>query len=397
MSRPLRLVVLIGAYAPVVGGGERHAQSLSEALVRQGHQVTVVTRRTRAELAPREEINGVRVIRVGPAGFPRWGKYLMMPAAAWTLFRLRKETDVLQVCAFRVLGWVGVWHRGVTGVPVVLRAEACGEWSGAFTGKPVRGVLRFFLRLRNRCFLRCDRFLSISRVIRAEYVEGGIPESKILDITNGIELTPFRPADNAVERTALRRDLGLPDSGRLWCYAGKLIRGKGLSRLVDVFAEIAPRHPDLKLVLIGSGAGQFLDCEAEIREKVRQKELEFRVVFTGYTDRIPEMLRACEGMVFPSEAESLGLAPVEAMASGLPVIVSDVGGLKDVVEDGKSGLRVSPRDNAAWVAAWESLLDDPTRAAKLARAGRERAARLFDIERVAAETAEQFAELLTER
>ena len=107
MNKPCRLAILIGTYFTVVGGGERHAQLLAEAMVRQGHKVTVITRRSSPELPAEEMLNGVRILRTGPVNQPRWGKYLMMPGAFRLLWRNRKEYDVLMVCAFRVLGWVG--------------------------------------------------------------------------------------------------------------------------------------------------------------------------------------------------------------------------------------------------------------------------------------------------
>jgi glycosyltransferase involved in cell wall biosynthesis len=394
-AQPLRLTLLIGTYYPVVGGGERHAQLLAETLVRQGHQVRVVTRRSSAELAAREDFHGVEIFRVAGGGSPRWGKYWMMPAAFWQLWRLRKETDVVLVCAFRVLGWVGAIFRIFSGLPVVLRAEACGEWSGAFltanqTAEKPSAPLRGLLFVRNRLLLRCDRFLSISGVIREEYLSGGIPEAKILGITNGIDLGPFQPVRDAGEKAALRRRLGLPEQGRIWCYAGKLIQGKGLDFLIGVFAGLAVDHPDLLLLLIGSGEGQFLSREKELQEQVAALGLGGRVRFTGYTREVEAYLRASDGMVFPSEAESLGLAPVEAMACGLPVLVSDVGGLKDVVEDGVSGLRLPVRDEAAWDRAWRKLLGDPGLARSLGRAGRERAVERFEIGAVARRTADSF-------
>ena len=391
---PLRVMMLIGAYAPVVGGGERHAQLLSEALVAQGQEVTVLTRRTQADFPREEVLHGVRVRRVGPSGMPRWGKYLMMPAAAWYLWRHRHAYDVLQVCAFRVLGWVGGWISLTTGKAVVLRAEACGEWSGAFTRKEKPNpVLRGYLAVRNRVLLRCDRFLSISRVIREEYVAGGIPEEKILEITNGIDLQPFRPAGSAAEQRGLREALGLPVAVPCWCYLGKLIEGKGLTFLLQLFAEMRRTHPELHLVLIGAGGGQFLDCEAELRTQVADLGLQGAVTFTGYTTRVPEWLRACDGLLFPSEAESLGLAAVEAMASGIPVLVSDVGGLKDVVTHDVNGMRLPPKDLDAWQRAWTSLLGDPERSRRLAQAGRERAVAGFDIREIAQQTTAAFSAL----
>ncbi len=396
---PLSLLFVIGTYHPVVGGGEKHAQGLAEELVRRGHRVRVLTRRTSANLPRRECLNGVEVERLGPSGFPRLGKYLLLPAACLKVLCLRREYDVLQVCAFRVLGWVGVFASRISGKPVVLRAEACGEWSGDFIRGKKGPLLRAYLALRNHAFLGCDSFLSISSVVRNEFLHGGIPTGRILDITNGIDFSPYRPAAGPEEKRGLRRQWGWPEGAPLWASTGKLIRGKGMDRLIRVLARLRPSHPDLRLVLIGSGAGQSLNVEPELRELSRTLGVADRVIFTGYSTRVGDMLRACDGFVFASDAESLGLAAVEAMATGLPVLLSDVGGLKEVLPDGvEAGSRLPPGEEAAWERAWDALLrQDPDQLRALGARGRATVLARYDIREVAAATEAAFRSVLARR
>ncbi|MDR0994457.1 MAG: glycosyltransferase, partial [Verrucomicrobiota bacterium] len=140
-SRP-RVCVLTGSFHPVVGGGERHARLLCRELAARGLLVHVLTRRRTPESARREEMDGFTVVRVGPSGFSRLGKYLMLPAACFQLWRLRKKYDVVYVAGLRVLGWAGMLAQACLGKPCVLRAEARGEFSGEFIWKTPEGVIR---------------------------------------------------------------------------------------------------------------------------------------------------------------------------------------------------------------------------------------------------------------
>ena len=356
-----RVCIVTGNFYPVVGGGERHAQLLGRAMVQQGARVLVITRRRYRELARREVIDGIEVHRVAPAGCARTGKYLMLMPAVWRLWRERASYDVIYVCGLRVLGLAGVVAGWLTGKPCVLRAEARGEMDGAFIWQSPEGrvsagrrlLFRPLIAARNGLFRRAAGFLSISTPISEEFLAAGVPAARMEVIPNGIDVSLFAPLD-AEARMAMRQRLGWP-AGRIFAYAGKLNRGKGLELLLRVWTRYAARHADGHLVLIGSGGGQHLSCEETLRAMVRENGLEARVTFTGYVERVGDYLAAADVFVFPSESESMGLVVLEAMACGVPVIASRIPGVMDMVRDGETGMLIETRDEAAWLAALEGI------------------------------------------
>lgn len=362
-ARAPRMALLIGSFHPVVGGGERHARLLARAWARHDASAWVVTRRRHPTSRRHEQLDGFAILRVGPSGFPRLGKYLMLPAALLALWKRRHDYDVLYVCGLRVLGVVGLGVQALTGKPCILRAEARGEWNGAFVWQSPEGrvrrmrrwVFRPLVNLRNAWLKQARGFVAISTPVLEEFIEGGIPEARIARIPNGIDTEVFRPIEPG-ERAALRRELGFPD-GRVFVYSGKLNRGKGLEHLLRVWRSYAADRPRDRLVLVGSGKGQSLSCEEHLRTFVEENGLEASVVFTGYTERVADYLRAADGFLFPSESEAQGLAPLEAMACGLPVIASRIPGVMDMIRDGENGTLVDPRDEAGWLAAMRRLAD----------------------------------------
>ena len=394
-----RICLLTDSYYPVVGGGEAHARLLCGEFHRRGVPVFVLTGHKVEDSPAFEKVDGVPVYRVPPAGYPRLGKYLMLGSSFWRLIRLRQDYDVVYVCGIRTLGLIAVLVAKLLGKRCVLRSESRGEVSGGFIWEKPDGRVNPLLKalfigpiaLRNWMLRKADAFLSIAEVIRAEYEACRVPREKIISIPNGIDVARFCPVTPEAKR-ALRQKLGLPE-GRLFAYTGKLNRGKGLEFLVRIWKDWGARHPECRLLLIGSGAMQFLSCEKELRHTVKEDGMQDAVIFAGSVSNVHEYLQAADFFVFPSESEALPLALLEALATGLPAVASDIGGCQAIVTDGREGRLAPPNDTDAWVAGLDTLVGDPAKAMAWGHAGRETVVRGFSIAHVAEEHLKLFAEI----
>jgi glycosyltransferase involved in cell wall biosynthesis len=384
----------------VLGGGERHIRELGRRLVESGDAVTVVTRRGEPGWPAEERLDGVRVLRVPPGGGARLGKYLMALPAAWRVVRERREVDLVVVRGTRVLGLPGLVAARLAGRPVVLQAELNGEMSGEIylwgtrlAGGLIDALVRVLVWLRNRLLVGADAFVAMSRQIETEFRAAGVPAEKVRRIPHGVDTRRFQPGE-AAQRAARRLALGLESDALVVAWTGRLLRGKGLETLLDAFAGLAEGEPRARLLLVGSGAGQSLSIEAELRERAAAPPLLGRVVMPGRLDAVEEALVAADVFAFPSDFEALGLSLIEASACGLPSVASRTGGIVDIVEDGVTGLLVPSGDAAALRQALELLLGDPERRAAMGRAARERACREFDERRALARYRSLFGELL---
>jgi glycosyltransferase involved in cell wall biosynthesis len=378
-----RVLFLSESFHPVLGGGETHLLRLGGALVAAGDAATVVTRRSEESWPKAESLDGVRVVRVSPSGPARRGKFLMVPAAMRAVARQARVHDVLVVRGTRVLGLPGLVTGRLFGLPVVLQPEVNGElsgealtWGKAWGGGPGGRLVRGGAALVNLLRRDAEAWVAMSRKIREEMVEAGVPGERVVLIPHGVDTQRFRPAA-AEEQTALRSALGLPP-GPLAAYSGRLLRGKGLETLIDAFAAAADRVADLRLVLLGSGGGQFLSVEGELRARVAERGLGERVRFAGRVERVFDWLRAADFFVLPSLYEGLGIALVEAAACGLPAIGSRTGGIVDVIEDGGSGLLVPPGDARALALALEAVASDAERRPAMGARARQIALARFD-------------------
>jgi len=283
----------------------------------------------------------------------------------------------------RVLGLPGLVGGRASGLGIVMQPETNGElsgeawtWGKAWAEGPAGRLARGATAVRNRWLRDADAFVAMSAVIRDEMRAAGIPGDRIALLRHGVDTERFRPAGPG-EREALRVRLGLA-RGVLAVYSGRLLRGKGLETLLEAFAAVARECEDLSLVLLGSGEGQALSVEDELRGRVAGRGLAERVLFAGRVERVEDTLRAADLFVFPSTFEALGIALVEAAACGLPAVASRTGGIVDVVEDGRSGRLVAPGDAGALAAALRGLATDGDLRAGMGREARAVALTRFD-------------------
>jgi glycosyltransferase involved in cell wall biosynthesis len=255
-------------------------------------------------------------------------------------------------------------------------------WGTPLDRSPIRQAVHAAVRARNRTLRQADAFVAMSRLIRDEFLAAGVDPARVKHLPHGVDTAAFRPALPG-ERDKLRASLGLGDDDVLVTYTGRLLRGKGLETLVDAFAQALPLQPRLRLMLVGSGAGQALSVEDELRAGVEQRRLQPYVVFTGRVDDVAAHLRASDVFAFPSVYEALGLSLVEAASCGLACVGTRTGGIVDVIEDQENGLLVEPGNAGQLSVALRTLGASGALRARLGASARQTALERFDLERSA--------------
>jgi glycosyltransferase involved in cell wall biosynthesis len=187
-------------------------------------------------------------------------------------------------------------------------------------------------------------------------------------IHNGIEIDEFRPMCEEVNRSR----------SYVLCIAAHNEK-KALDVLLKAFAEIVGAHPDISLRLVGDGP-----LRPRLEDRAKALGLRDNVEFLGERSReeVARLLRACLFFVLPSRAESFGLVLCEAMASRKAVVATAIGGIREVVEDGKSGLLVGPEDPRALARAMGTLLEDDAQRESMADAGYKRVLEHFGLARM---------------
>jgi glycosyltransferase involved in cell wall biosynthesis len=364
MTSHARVALVTTYYHPVLGGAEAAARRLAAFLVRRGHDVTVITTLTDAALPRHETIDGARVTRIG-APRPRASarKWTIIPQIASELSRRRADYDVICVIDYRGVGLPAIFVGHRNGRAVAIQAQTEGVLSGSHL-TPFSRLVSWPAR---RAYTRADAIACISKGIQAEAIAAGVPAERVHDLPNTVDTERFHPAE-AGERDRRRAELGWPVDRPLGIFVGRLSREKGIVDLLHAWPRVSA---PATLVVVGPDMpGHPWDESGRAREIAAAPALNGRVIFHGATNDPAPLYRAADFAVVPSHWESFGLSAAEAMASGLAVVASAVGGLTDYIVDGANGLLVPAQKPEALAAAVQQLVDDPTLRARLAAAAR---------------------------
>jgi glycosyltransferase involved in cell wall biosynthesis len=343
-ARRLRVLVLIDMLPPRGGGAERLAVALATHLPRERCEVLVcVTRGAGGALVDQLDAAGVEHFSLG-----RRRSLDVLPfARLWRTLR-RRRVDVLHTHKFGSNVW-GTLVGTLARVPVIVAHEH--TWS--YEGQRLRRLLDRHVVARF-----ADAFVAVSSRDRERMIAlEGVPAGKIVLVPNAY--VP-RPGSGGAGGT-LHRELGLPEGAPVVGTAAVMRPQKALDMLVDAFAQLSEAVPDAHLVLAGDGP-----LRESLERRVDRLGLAARVRFAGYRDDIDRLLRTVDVAVMSSDFEGAPLFPLECMAHDVPLVSTDVGGIRDLLEDGRSVVLVPPRRPAELARALEALLRSPERRASIA-------------------------------
>jgi glycosyltransferase involved in cell wall biosynthesis len=359
----VRIVQVSPFFSPHPGGVESHVRAISGELVRRGHEVTVVTSRYDASLPTESEIDGIRVIRartravvfqtpldtgVGAAvrGLQADVAHLHYPPPLTSYFASRG-------LARRPLPACLTYHCDLY-LPGPAGRVLTGIYERVFLPRTLGRVQTVIVHTRS--------YGLTSRPLRGRTLEV---------IPSAVDLVRFRPD---VDGSAVRTRLGF-DGSRVLAFTGRLVPHKG----VDVIVRALPKLPaDVRLLVVGRGPRL-----PELHALARRLGVDDRIRFCPDVSdaELPQYLRAADLFVFPSQnrLEGFGLVVAEALAAGLPVVIADMPGVREVIEPGKEGLLVEPFIQQDLVEKLTLLLDDPALRRRMALAARERAEQKFGL------------------
>lgn len=361
-SRRPGIVMLLSTAEASLGGTQKQAVRLARELRRRGLEVRLVAKATRRS-AVLEDTDGVPVVRLPVLRRqPAWS--FLVSFVGWAVVN-RRRFDIVHAHNTHV-GVIACLAGWLLGKKVVIKIPGMLYVDYLRPGSGWRAVRRRILTSR------VDRFVAVSREMVAALRASGVPATKVAFLPNGIEVTDPPGRGSLADRAAL---FGNP-TATVALFVGRLVDDKGLDRLLPVWASLPARHGAV-LVIVGDGprraALESLAVSLGLRAGVR---------FVGHRRDVGPFYANADVFVLPSRTEGISNALLEAMAAGLPVVASDIGGNRDVVEDGRSGFLVDWDDRAAPAGILATLLGDPHLRARVGWAAHERALS-FAIDRVA--------------
>jgi sugar transferase (PEP-CTERM/EpsH1 system associated) len=316
----------------------------------------------------------------------REGKDIAIYAKLWRLLR-KLRPDIVHTRNLPTVDSLLI--AAIAGVPYRIHGEHGRDMF------ELHGQNRKYNMLRLLCRPFVHRYISVSRDLAMWLREEvGVPERKIVQIYNGVDTRRFSP------RASDRMPLPVADFAPLGTIVigniGRMAPVKDPLTLVRAFLHLLEMTPDgrqrLRLVLVGDGV-----LRTEIEALVRQEQAINMVWLAGARDDVPQLLRGFDIFALPSLAEGISNTILEAMASGLPVVATRVGGTPEIIVDGVTGMLVPSADPTAMARALSSYIEKPGLMKCHGRAGRERVERVFSIERMVQQYEATYEELLARR
>ena len=353
----MKILMLTWEYPPrVVGGISKVVYDLSHKMVKEGNEVTVVTYKDGDNVKYYENDKGVEVYRVDnymirPNNFIDWIMQLNfnMITKANEIINKNGKFDVIHAHDWLV-AYSAKSIKESYNIPLISTIHATE--SGRNNG----------IHDETQRYINDSEWMltyeSSEVIVNSNYMKNevqrlfGLPYDKINVIPNGVNLQLFSNVNIDYD---FRRQYAM-DNEKIILYVGRLVYEKGIQNLIAAMPKILERYHDSKLIICGRGG--MID---ELREQVKYLGIENKVYFAGYCDskKMQKMYKCADVAVFPSTYEPFGIVAIESMLSGTPTIVSDVGGLNEIIEHGVTGMK-SYAGNANSIAdSVLSLLFDP--------------------------------------
>jgi glycosyltransferase involved in cell wall biosynthesis len=352
-ARPLRLLLVVDSLE--VGGAERHVVDLAMALHRKGHEVEVAC-----------SVSGGLSEPLEAAGVPVWPlarrlvKRRVSVAYARGIRRLLRERrfDLVHAHIFASAVAAAIATLGKE-APLVITEHTEASWQTWRTRRVSRWAHR-----------RAKRVIAVSTPIERRLIErDGVPPHLVTRIPNAVIPAPDEPPDPAG---------ALPDAwveGPLVGVVARLQPEKGVANFLKAAARVSEISPRARFLVVGDGP-----LREELLNLVEHLGISERVRFLGYRTDSRALMGLMDLLVVPSLTEGSPLIVLEAMAAGVPVVASAVGGIPDQVRHGREGILVPPDDPDALGDALGALLRDPAYARRLGEAGRRRTENEFSHE-----------------
>lgn len=379
----MKILMLTWEYPPrIVGGIARVVNDLSKRLIKDGHEVTVVTYRDGN--APYYELDkGVKVYRVdnfiiNANNFIDWVMQMNfnMVAKAGEIIAKEGNFDVIHAHDWLV-AYAAKTLKQAYNIPIVstIHATEAGRNSG------IRDNVQKYINDTEWMLT----YESTEVIVNSNYMKSelqrlfGLPFEKINVVPNGVNLTNY----SGIERDYDFRRRFAMDNEKMILFMGRLVYEKGVQYLIGAMPKILEHYHDAKLVIAGKGG--MID---ELKAEVNALGLNNKVCFAGYMSGkdVGKMYKAADISVFPSTYEPFGIVALEAMLAEVPIVVSDIGGLNEIVDHRENGMKSYAGNSNSIADSILELLFNPQLCANITKKAKAKVRNQYNWNKIAQDT-----------
>jgi glycosyltransferase involved in cell wall biosynthesis len=364
----VNILFTIRYFYPFIGGTEKQALALAAQLVKKGVTVTIVTSRFESKWSQQEVMDGVKVIRLFSPRIKIAGALFFLASLTWYLIKKRNHYSQIHTFQIGYTSSLSILMGILLNKPSLLKLASSGRGGD---------LQRARKTLWGRVFLfmakKASRIIMVSKTVEQELMAERVNPEKLCRISNGVNLKSY---DKEKNKVLARKTLKIPDRKTV-IYTGRLSPEKGIDFLLRCFSKVA-QSTSCQLIIIAEGPEK-----KHIMKRIDQLALSHAIRVLPRVDEIAPYLKAADLFVLPSQFEGLSNSLLEAMACGLPVISTKVGGSIDIIENRVNGLLVEYGDEDGLSQAISQVLGDSDLAVNLGNHARETVEEKQDIDRIA--------------
>jgi glycosyltransferase involved in cell wall biosynthesis len=370
-------------YLPLSGGTGAYVYYLSNELIKYGNSIYIVTGYDKSK--------DVKVKEQLHVFFLKTPKTPIVKSFLFAGSALRKLNKIRDTCP------TDITHANLPLVPSFAVPAGFGKtlistvhstWKGeaeAIKGEPYSRLnsnekfmvsFNWFLRIfENRMLERSNKIIAVSEYTKRELLKYyKLDENKIRVIHNGVDVNKFKPTNDKLKAKA---ELGFNLQDKAILYVGRLYARKGLFTLIESMPPVIRKFKNAKFIISGKGLSDELGKLAKHAAKLGVKD---KIVFAGYFSdkKLPKLYQAADVFAFSTFYENLPFAVLEAMSTGLPVVTTNVGGIPEMIKDGKNGFLVQPFNSQELADRVLYFLEHPAASSEMALLARKTIEERFD-------------------
>jgi glycosyltransferase involved in cell wall biosynthesis len=374
--------MLMMEYFPIFSGHGVYLQGLIKKLEKLNCEISILTPNYH-EFPNHEIIDGITVNRFEfSIRDKRWELNFTLKVLKYLIKNLNTY-DILHINGhLDIYGFFTIFNK-IFNKRIISQMVLLGSDDPLTISKQYR-----YMNIRFKILSLMDQFLCISKALAESYNEAGLPPEKLTYIPQGVDIDRFQPARNEAEKEVLKKKLGLWQYKKIVIFIGAIVKRKGVDILVNAWKKIHKEQPEALLLMIGQDSFTDKDINKEELNKVvfEIKSIvssnNYNVKFAGQQYNVEEYLKCSDIFVLPSRKEGFGNVILEAMACGLPAVVTYMDGVsKETVTHGDNGFIVNDSDELA--DAIIKLLADSNLAKHMGKAGEARAVKDFSLPSIA--------------
>lgn len=326
MGYKKKICIMTEYFPPYIGGGQVNAYEFAKALGKE-FEFHVITNGLEG-CKPYEIIDNVHIHRIGVIGELRspWRRFVYVVNAIRVGRKMHRELDFDLIHAHVFAGaFAGYILSKISKIPIICTVHGIHK---------LRGDAGRFANLWQKIIvgLSYDAVIAVSKDTESRILDLGKSPKALVVIPNGVDMEIFHPDEPS--RVSLRKRLHVDNDELLIGFFGRIVRGKGIDILIESMPIVLKHMPNVKLLIMGDG-----DLKNSMEERILDLRLDENVMIKNPVphQEVAQFYCACDLIVIPSRSEAFSLSALEAMASGVPLVASNVGGLREIVHHSDNG------------------------------------------------------------